>query len=47
MRRTQQAGGPKTHVLLLAAPAAQSYYPHTGFTNVGNAWLLKPDEHIR
>jgi len=47
MRRTQQLSGPKTNVLLLAAPAAKEYYPHTGFTNAPNAWLLKPGETVR
>lgn len=47
MRRTQLAGGPKTNLLLLAAPAAQEYYPHTGFTHAPNAWLLRPGEAIR
>jgi GNAT superfamily N-acetyltransferase len=47
MRWTQIAGGPKTNLLLLSAPGVQSYYSHTGFTNVSNAWLLKPEESIQ
>jgi GNAT superfamily N-acetyltransferase len=46
MRRTQQLGGPKTNLLLLAAPKAEKYYPHVGFTSVPNAWLLRPGEQI-
>jgi predicted N-acetyltransferase YhbS len=46
MRRTQEAGGPKTTLLLLAAPAAEKYYPHVGFTHAPNAWLLKPGESV-
>ena len=46
MRRTQELGGPKTNLLLLAAPAAQDYYSHVGFALAPNAWLLKPGEQI-
>ena len=44
IRRTQTAGGPKTTLLLLAAPAAEKYYPHVGFTHHPQAWLLPADE---
>lgn len=47
IRRTQQAGGPKTQLLLLAAPAAQDYYPHVGFTHHPQAWLLRPGDLVR
>jgi len=40
IRRTQLAGGPETIMLLLAAPAAEQYYPHVGFTHHPQAWLL-------
>ena len=40
IRRTQSSGGPKTTLLLLAAPAAENYYPHVGFTHHPQAWLL-------
>jgi GNAT superfamily N-acetyltransferase len=46
MRRTHKLGGPKTNLLLLAAPAAEKYYSHVGFTQAPNAWLLKPGERI-
>lgn len=45
MRRTQ-AAAPQASVLLLAAPAAERYYPHVGYTNAPNAWLLRPAERI-
>lgn len=45
MRRTQ-AAAPQAKLLLLAAPAAQSYYPHVGFSHFDQAWLLKPEERI-
>lgn len=47
IRRTQEAGGPDTHLLLLAAPAAEEYYPHVGFSKHESAWLLRPDERVR
>jgi predicted N-acetyltransferase YhbS len=46
IQRTQSAA-PQAQVVLLAAPAAESYYPHVGFTHHPQAWLLKPDESIR
>jgi ribosomal protein S18 acetylase RimI-like enzyme len=45
-RLTQIQGGPKTHLLLLAAPAAEEYYPHIGFKHAPNAWLLRPGETV-
>ena len=47
IRRTQTAGGPKTTLLLLAAPAAEKYYPHIGFTHHPQAWLLNPGEGVK
>ena len=47
IRRTQEAGGPQTHLLLLSAPAAEEYYPHVGFSRHENAWLLRPGEPVR
>ena len=47
MRRTQSAGGAKTMVLLLAAPAAEKYYPHVGFTHHPQAWLLQPGDALK
>ena len=46
IRRTQSAGGPKTTMLLLAAPAAENYYPHVGFTHHPQAWLLNPGDGV-
>ena len=45
MRRTQ-AAAPQAKLLLLAAPAAEKYYPHVGFTQFAQAWMLKPEERI-
>src|SRR6185295_12964886 len=47
IRRTQEAGGPQTNLLLLAAPAAEDYYPHIGFSRHESAWLLRPGEPIK
>ncbi len=43
MRRTQAAGGPKTTMILLAAPAAVDYYPRVGFRKHDSAWLIPGD----
>jgi GNAT superfamily N-acetyltransferase len=47
IRRTQAVGGAKTTLLLLAAPAAEKYYPHVGFSHHPQAWLLSPDDPVR
>ena len=46
IRRTQTAGGPQALLLLLAAPAAEAYYPHIGFTHHPQAWLLGPEDIV-
>ena len=46
IRRTQEAGGTQTTIILLAAPAAETYYPHVGFTHHPQAWLLRPGEKV-
>ena len=46
IRQTQLHGGPQTTVLLLAAPAAEKYYPHIGFTHHPQAWLLSPEDSL-
>lgn len=45
IRRTQTAA-PRARVILLAAPAAELYYPHIGFHNHAQAWTLAGDEPI-
>ena len=47
IRLTQEAGGPNTTVILLAAPAAVDYYPHIGFTRHQSAWMIKGSEPLR
>jgi GNAT superfamily N-acetyltransferase len=45
MRQTQ-AAAPRATVILLAAPAAEPYYPHVGFTHHPQAWVLRPGQQI-
>jgi len=47
IRRTQEAGGPNTTVILLAAPAAMNYYPRVGFTRHDSAWIVKGSEPLK
>jgi predicted N-acetyltransferase YhbS len=47
IRRTQQAGGAQTRVVLLSAPAATEYYPHIGLTQHPSAWTLPPGTEVR
>lgn len=42
IRRTQLAA-PQAKIVLLAAPAAVDYYPHVGFRQHPQAWLLDPE----
>jgi predicted N-acetyltransferase YhbS len=44
IRRTQTLSGPKTLLVLLSAPAAETYYPHVGFTHHPQAWVRKPSQ---
>jgi len=46
MRRTQ-AAAPNAAIILLAAPAAEKYYPRVGFTHHPQAWVLRPGEKIK
>jgi GNAT superfamily N-acetyltransferase len=44
--RLTQSAAPKAKLLLLAAPAAERYYPHIGFRNFPQAWMLREDETL-
>jgi predicted N-acetyltransferase YhbS len=37
---TQAAAGAQASLILLAAPAAEKYYPHIGMQHVASCWLL-------
>jgi len=39
IRRTHEAAGLHTTLILLAAPKAQSYYPHVGMTKHESCWI--------
>src|SRR5216684_1650672 len=47
VRLTQLKSGPETNLLLLAAPAADDYYPRIGFTPAPRAWWLRAGESLR
>jgi GNAT superfamily N-acetyltransferase len=40
VRRIHEAAGLKTRLILLAAPAAVSYYPHIGMEKHDSCWTL-------
>lgn len=40
LRRTHEAAGPRTSLILLAAPKARSYYPHVGMRAHDSCWVL-------
>jgi ribosomal protein S18 acetylase RimI-like enzyme len=44
---TQEQLGPKCNLILLAAPAANAYYEHVGFTNNPRCWVLERNQRIR
>jgi len=47
IRRTQALAGKDAKLVLLAAPAAEEYYPKIGFTHHPQAWMLNPDDAVR
>ncbi len=46
IEETQLALGPKCMVVLLAAPAADEFYPRIGFTHNPRAWVLSGRKHV-
>jgi predicted N-acetyltransferase YhbS len=42
IRRTHEAAGLHTRLILLAAPAAASYYPHVGMQRHESCWMIPP-----
>ena len=42
IRRTHEAAGVQTRLILLAAPAAASYYPHVGMQQHNSCWTITP-----
>lgn len=43
---TQKQLGPKCKLILVAAPDANLYYDHIGFTNNQRCWILERDKSI-
>ena len=39
IRRTQEAAGPETSLVLLSAPKAETYYPHVGMRQHKSCWV--------
>jgi ribosomal protein S18 acetylase RimI-like enzyme len=46
VRQTREALGPRSMIVLLAAPAAVDYYPKIGFTRHESAWILRADDPL-
>ncbi len=43
---TQEQLGPQCKLILIAAPAANTYYPHLGYTQNRRCWVLDRDRKI-
>ena len=43
---TQGQLGPRCKLILIAAPAADSYYGHIGYTRNQRCWILEPSSRI-
>ena len=43
---TQKQLQPKCKIILIAAPAANTYYEHIGFTNNQSCWVLNRNQSI-
>lgn len=46
IRRTRERMGPRSMLVLLAAPRAVDYYPRLGFTRAPSAWILRRGEAL-
>lgn len=44
---TREKLGPECKLILIAAPAANSYYEHIGFTNNPRCWVLERQQRIK
>lgn len=44
VRRTHEAAGRRTTLILLAAPKAMSYYPHIGMQRHESCWIIPRSE---
>jgi predicted N-acetyltransferase YhbS len=41
IRRTHQAAGLRTNLILVAAPKAETYYPHIGMSRHESCWIMR------
>src|SRR5262245_12455292 len=41
IRRTHEAAGLSTHLILVAAPTAVGYYPHIGMARHDSCWVIR------
>jgi GNAT superfamily N-acetyltransferase len=46
IQKTRNKMGPRSMLVLLAAPQAVRYYPKIGFTKHKSAWILRADEPL-
>jgi predicted N-acetyltransferase YhbS len=46
IRRTHEAAGRHTTLLLLAAPKAESYYPHIGMQRHNSCWIAPRETSV-
>ena len=44
INRTRAQLGPRCNIILLAAPAAEEYYPRIGFQHRPQGWVLRPTD---
>jgi GNAT superfamily N-acetyltransferase len=47
IRRTHEAAGRQTLLILLAAPKARDYYPHIGMANHDSCWMIPAEPKTR
>jgi GNAT superfamily N-acetyltransferase len=47
IRRTHEAAGQHTALILLSAPKAQTYYPHIGMTRHESCWIIPRQARTR
>lgn len=46
IQKTRERMGPRSMLVLLAAPKAVEYYPRIGFTRHDSAWILRASEPL-
>ena len=46
IQKTRECMGPRSMLVLLAAPKAVEYYPRVGFTHHESAWMLRAEDEV-